>query len=157
MLTKKKHAQSVNDLGEFEFEDFAELSSVSQVQQYRENLSQYYRLRKEYYDEKAAMAVKYNPMLGKEPPIDGQRPGAAIFSIEPLEYAYCEDLAAFYDFVISNHSELIFKDGEILIESEDTLNRFNQLWGEAVEYAQRIVMAREELSNVLSKRVNEID
>lgn len=153
---EQKQVMLIGEIGPIEFDSFDDLKDISQIRDYRDHFNKYCDLRSQYYDEKASLLTKYNPMLGKEVPPGGRSPDSFTSIMENLEKSYCRDLGRFYTYAIAHHQELLFRDGGIQIESDSTLNEFNSIWDSVVKSSTEMVEARENFAKFMQKGIESI-
>lgn len=144
-----EHNQALASVGVFEIEDLTDLSSKDNIRSLKDNLELVSDVQKKYYDDKAALYIKGNTLLGKIPPPNGRNPKTFTYAIEILERDYLDALSDFYTFADDHHSELIFQDDELGIEREETREAFNRKLSTYIKTAQEMAAFRAEMTDIM--------
>lgn len=151
-----EHQKELDKIGPIEFSSFDELSQRKQVLMLRGNIEKYWECRKNYFDRMDKLLKKYRTKTGKGTEYKGRLEGTAAYFMEKLEEKYVKDITAFYDFVLDNHNQMIFKRENILMQDQYSVDKLNQLWEKAIISATELTTAREKGSRIMLERVEQL-
>jgi len=119
--------KGLSTLGRHEFESSHDFRDKQNVIALRKNSKAYWKIKKDYYDQVDQLYQNNTKKRGEKKKANP----AQMF--ERLEQKNVETLMALYDFVIQNHERMSFEDDEVLLETDEMVQRFNTLLDENIK------------------------
>lgn len=143
-------------IGPIEFEAMSDLSFAKNIQVFRENITQYKKVKKSHYDTLNNLMREANTKIGKDELAKKRLGGSGAFYEEKLELLYLYDLDKYYEFLLKNHDKFRFQGEDIYGTDGVTLKKYNALREEMVESANNINKTQELKNNLLRDRMEEL-
>lgn len=145
--------RKIESLGKYEFENAYELKEINEAKSLKNNLENFWNIKESHYKKineiGAVMRKKYN--------ISSTNKKNSNYYFEKLENAYVQNLLEFYDFVIEHHDEMEFQeDGTVLMESDATVKKFNDLLEKVWASAEDLNLGVETRVDTIKESLNEV-
>ncbi len=156
MNLNSKTQKAIQLIGPIEFEKMSDLSEVKNITIFRENLRQYKQAKKEHYDTLDILMKNANIQIGKEHLAKKRLGGSTQYYEEKLELFFLYDLDKYYEFLISNHDNFVFKGEEIYGTDDQVLKQYNILREKMAKSAENINKTYALKNNLLKDRMSEL-
>ncbi len=151
-----KTQKSIALIGPIEFESTSDLANAEHILIFRENITQFKKVKKSHYDTLDILFKDANTKIGKTDLAKKRLGGSAAFYEEKLELFFLFDLDNYYKFILQNHDKFLFQEEETIVADDNVLKQYNVLREKMVSSANNINKTQALKNNLLKDRIDEL-
>ena len=151
-----KTQKSIRLIGPISFEATSDLAIAEHILIFRENITQFKRVKKTHYDTLDILMRDANTKIGKTDLAKKRLGGSAAFYEEKLELFFLFDLDNYYKFILQNHDKFLFQGEETAVADDNVLKQYNVLREKMVSSANNINKTQDLKNNILKDRIDEL-
>ncbi len=138
MKLRTELQRTISFIGTVEMNSMSDLANIDNIEILRNNLTQYTRVMKKYYDTVDALMREANLKIGKNQLAQKRLGGGTQFYEEQLEFSFLRYLDKYYEFLIENHDHLVFQGEQIYGTDDKVTDKYNALIDKVVTSSQNM-------------------